>query len=205
MPIFRGSPQLLRGFREGRRDALEQVYRAYVDNIANLVRYGFTVRSTGAVIRGLGFSAHEVADTVQDIFAKSFSETARRSYDGVRDYGPYLYAIARNVIADRLRKTREVPTPWRELEQARELEIEANRPADAWADPAVVAAVREYLGGLNADLRRVHEVRYVEGLSQRVAAGRLGVGVRSIRTLEEQLRKGLRQELRRRQLRPGDG
>src|SRR5262245_53705930 len=119
MPIFRGQPELLRRFREGEREALERVYRTYVDKITNIVRFGFRLADGSGVVSGLGEQGADVADAVQEIFAKSFTEPARRSYDGLREYGPYLYAIARNVIVDRARRVgRELPTPWRELDRA---------------------------------------------------------------------------------------
>jgi RNA polymerase sigma factor (sigma-70 family) len=200
MPIFRSKPHLLLQFREGDRDALEEVYRAYVDRIANVVKFGFRLPNTGAIVAGLGSRADEVADAVQEVFAKSFSRDARMSYDGLRDYGPYLYAIARNVIADRLRHSlRELPTPWHELERARDIELlpnEADPPQ--WADEGLVAVVRAYLASIDDRLRAVHQARYVEGLSQRDAAEQLGISRQNIRTLEERLRAGLREALARR-------
>jgi RNA polymerase sigma-70 factor, ECF subfamily len=193
MPIFRGNSQLFRRFQEGDREALEQVYRAYVDKIANVVRFGFRLPAAVGRVPGLGFQADEVADVVQEVFAKSFSASARAAYDGVRDYGPYLYAIARNAIADRARRTRrELPTPWQELERAREGELEPNDEQPPWADEVTIAAVRDYLGTLDDSLKRLHQVRYVEGLPQREAAERLGISRQTLRTLEQKLREGLR-------------
>jgi RNA polymerase sigma factor (sigma-70 family) len=196
MPIFRGNSQLFRRFREGERDALEAIYLAYVDKIANVVRFGFRLRDGSATVSGLGPRSDEVADVVQEVFAKSFAASARAAFDGVRDYGPYLYAIARNVIADRARRTRrELPTPWQALERAREEELMPNEDQPAWADDATVAVVREYLASLDDELRRLHQARYVDGLSQREAAERLGISRQNLRTLEGRLRDGLRRKL----------
>jgi RNA polymerase sigma factor (sigma-70 family) len=196
MPVFRGNPQLLRLFREGDRDALETVYRTYVDKIANVARFGFRLLDGSATVSGVGSQPDEVAEVVQEVFAKSFAAPVRAAFDGVRDYGPYLYAIARNVIADRARRAhRELPTPWQALERAREDELAPNEEQPAWADEATVAVVREYLGALDDQLRRLHQARYVDGLSQREAAERLGLSRQGLRTLEERLRDGLRRKL----------
>src|SRR4051812_6144779 len=100
MPIFRGKPDLLRGFRAGERPALETVYRAYVDKVTSIIRFGFKLRDGETLVAGLRVDAAETADLVQEIFMKAFGIPARQSFDGLREYGPYLYTIARNVLAD---------------------------------------------------------------------------------------------------------
>jgi RNA polymerase sigma-70 factor, ECF subfamily len=198
MPIFRGNPELLRRFRDGDRDALETVYRAYVDKIANVVRFGFRLPGGAGSVSGLGFSADETADLVQEVFARSFAAGARAAYDGVREYGAYLYAIARNAVVDRARRTRrELPTSWRELERFRDEELEPNDARSPWSDEETIAVVRDYLAALSDDLKRVHQARYVEGASQREAADRLGISRQNLRTLEGKLRDGLRAKLSR--------
>jgi RNA polymerase sigma factor (sigma-70 family) len=197
MPIFRGKPDLLRGFREGDRSALELVYRAYVDKVTGIVRFGFRLPESAVVAAGLRGNASEVADVVQEIFVKAFGRAARASFDGLREYGPYLYAIARNVLADWSRRAgRELPTLASELERASdESWVPSDEELGPWADPSTLARVRGYLEGLDAELRRVHETRYVAGLSQREAADQLGVGRQTLRTLEGRLRSGLRRAL----------
>jgi RNA polymerase sigma-70 factor (ECF subfamily) len=200
MPIFRGKPDLLRGFRAGERPALEIVYRANVDKVTSIIRFGFQPRDGQGTVPGLRVNAAETADLVQEVFAKAFTEPARRSFDGLREYGPYLYAIARNVLADWGRRVgRELPTEQRRLQQ----EVEDSWvPGDdellPWADADTIALVSRYLDGLDDDLRRVHRARFVEGLSQRDAADRLGMGRQTLRTLEGRLRDGLRRALERR-------
>jgi len=197
VPIFRGNSQLFSRFRDGDTEALEQVYRAYVEKIANIVRYGFRLPG-GASVPGVGFQADEIADIVQEVFAKSFSASARAAYDGLRDYGPYLYAITRNVIADRARRARrELPTPWDELERAGDNDLAPSEERPPWADEATIAVVGAYLATLDDGLKRLHHVRYIEGLSQREAAERLGISRQNLRTLEAKLRDGLRAKLER--------
>ena len=198
MPIFRGKPDLLRGFRAGDRPALETVYRAYVDRVTGIVRFGFRLPA-GTMAPGLRVNAGEVADVVQEIFLKAFAARARESFDGIRDYGPYLYTIARNVLADWARRSgRELPTANLELRADQgEGWVPGDEELGPWADDETVALVRRYVEGLEPELKRVHQARFGEGLSQRDAADRLGVGRQTLRTLEGRLREGLKRELQR--------
>jgi RNA polymerase sigma-70 factor (ECF subfamily) len=201
MTVFRAEPGLLARFREGDPAALERVYRAYVDRIGAIVRFGFRLPSQGVAVRGVAETAHDVADLVQEVFVKAFSPSARRAFDGLRDYAPFLFQIARNVVVDWARRRgREIPTAWTELERADELEEAGGEPA--WADEATMAIVQGYIARLDGDLLRVHQVRYCDGLSQRDAADRLGIGRQRLRTLEERLREGLRRELEARRAEP---
>ena len=196
-PSSAGKPSSCLAFAEGIGEALEEVYLAYVDKVSKIVRFGFRLPQGGAVVPGLGWRADEVADIVQEVFARSFSHSARASYDGERDFAPYLYAVARNVLADRARRVgRELPTAWSELLRVREEDLTGNEDESAWADGATIAAVRGYIEELDDSLKQLHEVRYVEGLSQREAAEKLGISRQTLRTLEGRLRDGLRQRLR---------
>lgn len=196
MPIFRGKPELLGRFRDGQRDALEEVYRAYVDKVGQIFRFGFKVPGAAVNVTGLARRPSDVADAVQEVFAKSFGESARRAFDGKRDYGPYLFAIARNLLVDILRKSgHEIPVGPMASEAFESTAVAGDD--EPYADDATMAIVRGYLAGLEGDLKRVHTARYVDGLSQRVAADHLGMSRQNLRTIEGRLRDGLRAELAR--------
>ena len=90
-------------------------------------------------------------------------------------------------------------TPKEELENAQDASIKAIDEGEPWADAATMALVRRYVDALDDPLRRLHRARYIEGLSQRDAADRLGITRQVLRTLEDKLRDGLRSELARRQ------
>ena len=190
MTLFRDRPWLLATFREGDRKALEEVYWAYVDRIERLVQHGFLLTSSGVRVRGL--PADERSDLIQEIFARAFSERARTSYDGLREYGPYLATIARNVLVDHARR------------RGREISLEAvgalpeALPSDEsdHADPATLRVVETYLSQLDPELRAVHEERYVRGRSQYEAAMRLQISRQQLRTREQRLRQGLARALK---------
>jgi RNA polymerase sigma-70 factor (ECF subfamily) len=181
MPIFAKRPGLLRPFSEGVPSALEEVYWFYKDKIEGIVRFGTRRVPTTA----------EIEDLIQEIFTKAFAPRARRAFDGQRPYGPYLFAIARNLLRrwshDMMR---EVPTDWPALCEWLE-QVEATEPP-THADPRMMAVVERFVSTLPPDLRAVHEQRFVRGLSQRDAAEILGIGRQSVRTLEGRLRDELR-------------
>jgi RNA polymerase sigma-70 factor (ECF subfamily) len=198
MPILPKDPALLARFREGDREALEKVYWAYVDRVGRVVRHGFSMmrRDLGGAASGHveGARPDEVADLVQETFLRAFAAPARLAYDGVRDYGPFLTTITRNLLVDRVRRL------GREL-SFDDLDVDwPDAPAEEeapWADEAIMKVVRDYLAGLPDELRGVHEQRYVRGASQEESARLLGLSRQQLRTLEKRLREGLSEALER--------
>jgi RNA polymerase sigma factor (sigma-70 family) len=197
MPVFRGDRGLLDRFRDGDREALARVYGTYVAEVEQILRRGFQISSSGHRVPGVPSTGPDLADLVHDVFLKAFTPAARLAYDGLRDYGPYLFTIARNTLADRARRLgQEVSIDGAALERV----LPAVDPAEAgpWADVATVTAVETYLRSLSDDVRRVHQARFVDGLSQRDAAQSLGLSRQNVRTLESRLVDGLRAHLARR-------
>jgi RNA polymerase sigma factor (sigma-70 family) len=192
MPILRANRDLLDGFRAGKSEALGTVYWEYVRKVERLLGAGFVVRGRGDRVAGACRQPEDLADLVQEVFSRAFSEKGRRGYDGLRDYGPYLYAIARNVLVDWARaRGREIPAPWAELEAAIETAPVQEDDEVPWAEPETMRVVEAYLASLPQDLRDVHRLRHEQGLSQTQAAEQLGVGRQTLRTLERRLRDGL--------------
>jgi RNA polymerase sigma factor (sigma-70 family) len=195
MSLLRTDRRLLDAFRAGAPDALETVYWAYVRKLERLLSAGFELRGQGIRVGGVCRHPEELADLVQEVMVRAFSEKGRRGYDGIRDYGPYLFAIARNVLVDWARaRRREIPAGWQELAAAVEMSPAAEDPSP-WAEPAMVRLVEQYLDGLPPELREVHRLRHEEGLSQTRAAEVLGVSRQTLRTLERRLQEGLAAEL----------
>jgi RNA polymerase sigma factor (sigma-70 family) len=191
MPILRRDRSLLDAFRRGTPQALKTVYWEYVRKVERLLSAGFEIRSRGLRVVGAGSQPDDLADLVQEVFVRAFSAKARLAYDPLRDYGPYLFAIARNALVDWARgKGREILLPLPDVEAAIE-EVAVIDDLPPWANPATVQVVEAYLQGLPSDLREVHRLRYEEDLSQMQVAERLGVGRQTLRTLEGRLRSGL--------------
>lgn len=190
---FEGNRDLLERFRRGERSALEQVYWAYVTRVDRLVRRLLHFHGGTRLV-----AAANVEDLVQDSFTRAFGPAARQAYDGLRDYGPYLLAIVRNIVADMLRlRQREVLAGTAEIEAWLALEdVAAAEDPSSWIDPMTLARVREYLSRLPFDLQSVHHRRYVLDEAQDVAADALGLSRQRLRTLEKKLRLGLIRELK---------
>jgi DNA-directed RNA polymerase specialized sigma24 family protein len=102
--------------------------------------------------------------------------------------------ISLNLLADRLRSWRLEVAARRDL-AALPAPAEPAQPA-LTSDPLMLVGVRTYVAGLPPAHQRVFQVRYVEGLSQRAAARRLGLSHQTLRTLENQMKDGLRLRLR---------
>jgi RNA polymerase sigma factor (sigma-70 family) len=194
MPIFRHDPALLPRFRRGEPDAIELVYRAYVRKVTEIIRFGGWNRRNGSTVSGLATHAEEILDLTQEVFARAFSERARAQYDESRDYGPYLFAITRNVMLDWWRRRgREVAVdPLGPDEQHFQPLPHDGAP---WEEPRTMAIVERYLAALPAELRTLHQLRFVAGRAQADVARAMGISRQTVRTLEARLRDGLRLEL----------
>jgi RNA polymerase sigma factor (sigma-70 family) len=207
VPVFENKRDLLDRFRAGHRDALAAVYEHYVDDVARLVRLGFTVTTVEGPLRVAGAAdvdtEHEV---LQETFVKAFAPAARLGFDGLRPYRPFLVRIAQNVMIDRLRRRRRDPDrPPAEIDDAlgRAVEIEAD-PGDSlhWRQLSSHAAA--FIAGLDDEARRFVALRFEDDLSQEEVAARMGVSRRRVRTLEDRVCRGLERALRERDLWPGE-
>ncbi len=191
--LFGGDRELLDRYRRGDRAVLERVYWAYIDPVERLVSR--CVRAQGSGPRGYSVS---VEDLVQDVFTRAFSEGSRLAYDGIRDYGPYLFTIARNVVVDAFRRRgREVPTDLETLSDRALFDPSGwGAEASLSTDVQILTRVRYYLAQLPPELAAVHRQRFGLGVSQHEAAQALGISRQQLRTLEKKLCDGVARELR---------
>jgi RNA polymerase sigma factor (sigma-70 family) len=188
MSIFRNDPDLLKPFREGDRAALERVYRHYARDIGLVLQQGLR---KFAFAYGHELRSNVVADLTQDTFIKAFSEKGRLGFDGLRDYGPYIATIARNLLTDWLRRNGREES----LKRPEDISsVEVDEPAP-WEDMRTVELVERYLAALDEPLRSVHRLHYGEGRGQEAVADALGLSRQNVRTLLERLREGLRKRL----------
>jgi RNA polymerase sigma factor (sigma-70 family) len=192
---------MLRGFREGQQDALREVYRMHVEDVARHLRHGFSFSSRGRDHRFVGYgSAFELHDVLHETFLRAFEPRARDRYDGIRPYGPYLKAIARNIVLRGFR-AREVSFPAigddvgeASMGHAR-FEADLGSPESLVARDEVRALVQAFLESLEPEERLLLRLRFVDGISQRDVAEKMGLGRQQVRGREERLRKRLVQYL----------
>jgi RNA polymerase sigma-70 factor (ECF subfamily) len=178
--------------RKRDRSALAAVYDGYVEKVARMIRRGCSLRRANGQLGGRVWVAREdLADVVQEVFVKAFSRMARGGHDGGRDYEPYLLMIARNTMIDWARR-RTVTE--RHLDRLRSALPPHHLPAEEpppWEDGRNLAAVERYLTGLTGQLGDLYRKRYLEGRSQEEAAQAMSISRQTVRTLEQQLRRGL--------------
>ncbi len=195
MAVFAGNRALLEAFRRGERAALTTVYFHYVDDIAAIIRHGFSIPARGAHVRGV-IDEQTQRDLVQEVFARAFSPRARDAYDGIRPYRAYLRRIAKNLLIDRARVAGHTVSLDDEDEVASEPE-----PAETELEGAEWRAQRHetvaYVSSLAPELQRLVKLRFEDEMSQEQTAAALGISRRRVRTLEARIQRGLRKALRR--------
>ena len=194
---FSCDPEFLKGFRRGERAVLTRVYAEYVDEVETFVRSFFASQHQRY---RLAFRAVDLEDVVQEIFTRAFSDNARLAFDVDRPYGPYLGTLARNLVVDwtRRRYLKIAVEDVERLAAAPGPEVEP-----PWADAETIQLVNDYIARLEADLREIHELRYVACQTQQEVCQALGLTRQQLRTRETHLRDGLRRALKRAELRPG--
>ncbi len=192
MSFFRNSgPEVLARFRAGDQRLLKDVYSYYADAVSLAV--AATLRRHITSLRGdwTQFRA-EVPDLVQEVFLRAFSSQARRRFDADRLYGPYLKRIARNLVVDVLRQQR--------AKSSRQRSSDFGEPflahqEDVFREESERLTTNYYLSQLPVELRQLHEIINLKGLSERQAAAELGVGRQVVRTLKSKLTTRLRASL----------
>ncbi len=183
---------LLRGFRAGDPAALHTVYRLHAEEIAKQLRFGFSFVARGQTHRFVGYaSAFELHDALHETFRRAFEPAARERYDGIRPYGPYLKAIARNVVLRAFRSREVLFGVDGEGPEVRLVDETSPGPEQAVGQEQIRRLVRRFLDTLEPEARRLVGVRFVDGKSQRDAAVELGLGRQQVRTREAKIRARL--------------
>ena len=175
---------LLQRFRDGDTEALADVYRSHAGVLTRMLR--------AAAFRGQSFaslrSAMELENAIVEVFTRAFEPRARQVYDGVRPYEHFLMGIARNYLLE-LSRNREHPTG---LEVSEELDaalsLEQVDVHELFEDREVSELVRRFRAELGQEEGQLFDLRYVEGLTQNVAADRLGQSRIQLRRREHKLR-----------------
>jgi RNA polymerase sigma-70 factor (ECF subfamily) len=145
--------------------AFRELYDRYAERI-----YGFALRRTGDV------------DAARDLTAETFAQawlSRRRFHDRSGGLcGPWLFGIARNLIAESVRRRRIELAACAKLGMLDRLdEPRATvEPAPAWLDGS-----GDLLGELPEGERHAVELRVVEGLSYDEVAARLETGPGAVR------------------------
>lgn len=194
MTFFDGRRDRLDAFRAGDPATLTELFHAFVDDVASLLRRGFRLDARNLVIRGIADAERE-KELVQEVFLRAFSPRARLAFNGLLPFRPYLLQIARNLLVDEWRKqgNGRVEVSTTELEAAATLEPSAD---DELEDRTLRAATAEWCKALSPELREFVRLRFEVGLSQAALAEQLRVSRRHVRTIEKDVQDGLHAHLR---------
>jgi RNA polymerase sigma-70 factor, ECF subfamily len=129
--------------------------------------------------------ARVAVDEVDDVYQETFMALfqARHTYEGGRPLEPWLFAIARNVAADHLRR-RWSRASWEELT--------ADLPEREGDSPAPAPDVDRLLKRLPPAQREAFAMLKLDGLSLEDAAGRAGISVGALKVRAHRAYKALR-------------
>jgi RNA polymerase sigma-70 factor (ECF subfamily) len=115
---------------------------------------------------------------------------SRKSFKGGSAQA-WLYRIARNTLFDYWRKKSELP-----LTDQSELVVDEQRSAgDAIDTQMEIATLRAALRKLPDDMRNIVELRFIEGLSSKTVAARLGISDGNVRIIQYRALQKLRDYL----------
>lgn len=139
--------------------------------------------------------ASEVDDVVQDVFVR-----LQRGVGALRDeerFGPWVYRVARSAIAESQRARARHPLP-REAPSEEHLAAEVP-PADATdsdaPDARLAAAAAALVDLLPSPYREALVLTEIEGLTQKEAAERAGIGLSGMKSRVQRGRAQLRRWL----------
>jgi RNA polymerase sigma factor (sigma-70 family) len=205
MSLLLDNEAALAAFRRGDRSVLEALYHAHVDEVAILVRRGFFYsRDKQLNVPGIADEQQQY-DLIQETFLRGFSETARRSYNGLSPFRVYLLRIAKNLLIDRLRRrSKEAELPGQKSDGGGGIEDILDKQTPFLPEnPGLLAhrrrqtdAVADFVAGLSIRERDFYQKRYVLEFSQEKTAAVLNLSRRKIRTMEKKLCENLKKYLK---------
>jgi RNA polymerase sigma-70 factor (ECF subfamily) len=155
----------------GDPEAMRFLYLRYADSV-----YGY--------VRGIVRDDHEAEDVTQHVFAKLMTVLPKYERRDV-PFAAWILRVARNVAVDHMRQRRAIP-----CEEVRDPNRGADEPAQHLS-----LTLKEALGTLPDEQRKVVVMRHVFGLSPGEIADQLGKSEPSIHGLHNRGRGALRTAL----------
>jgi RNA polymerase sigma-70 factor (ECF subfamily) len=147
-------------FRAGDSTAMTELYRRYAGAVTTVARSAL-------------WSDDLVADAVQQTFVKAWN--ARDDFDPARPFPPWLYAIARRVAIDIVRRERRRQGPEPKSVDLAVLPVDLS---DVWE----IFEVRAALDELPGDEREVLRLHYFEGRTHGEIAEILGIPLGTVKS-----------------------
>lgn len=164
-----------RASKDGDTAAFEALYRAYVGRI-----HAFAYRRSGST---------DVADDVtSSTFERALRHIGSFRWRG-RGFGPWLFRIASNELAEHYRAERRHAAP------PCDVDVSIGGTEDAILDAADAQVVRGCIGRLRERHQRVIALRYLSGLSSAEAAKAMGIPKATLAVTLHRAIAALRREL----------
>ncbi len=132
----------------------------------------------------------DVDDVVQEVFLR-----LQRGLAGLRDdqrFGPWVYQIARNAIADHRRSAARHPVKDPDATEEAAAPGEAEADDDGRVEKMLSAYVAPFVAMLPSPYREALTLTELEGLTQKDAAAMLGISVSGMKSRVQRGRKMLR-------------
>lgn len=189
---------LLDAFRRGEEAALTKVYLTYTDEVARSLATRVGVRLDSG-LQQARLSPLDLEAAHQETFVRAFRPAARMAYDGLRPYLPYLLRIAHSTAIDLLRSAGKLSREAIPLEEAPEhlhLHAQAPSPEQDVLEVELREVVRHFLERLPPGDRELARLRFIDGLSQEMAAAGLALTRSEVRTRERHIRMAFERHLR---------
>lgn len=146
----------------------------------------------GSSTQAMRLGALDVEDAVQETFLRAFGERARRSYDGLRPFAPWLHALGRATAIDLLRARGKVSRMAIALDpEVLQQRAEGPSPEDAALTTEANGLIAAFRATLDAAEAGLLTLRLLEDVAQESAAPQLGLTRSELRTRERRLREKL--------------
>lgn len=111
-------------------------------------------------VRHMGVPHHDLEDVLADTFTRAFARIDSFNADSGARYVSYLYAVARNLVTDRLRERGRMPETTLLEEAWGEPDATCLAPEDAVVRQDEVARIREAMRRLSASDREIITLSY---------------------------------------------
>ena len=137
-------------------------------------------------------SAADADDVVQEVFLRM-----QRGLSGLRDderFGPWVYRVARNAIADHRRSARRHPIVAEAADRLDEAALDAGDD-DRKVEQDLAAYVAMFVAMLESPYREALTLTELEGLTQKEAAEMLGISLSGMKSRVQRGRERLRKML----------
>lgn len=170
------------GLMANSQDGDQASYRLLLELISPYLR---------ALARRAGIGAEEIEDVVQDVLLTVHA--IRHTYDPKRPFGPWLVAIARRRLVDRLRRRGRISA--RETELIEEHVTFRPEEANFLERDDDARRLRGAISNLPKGQRQAVELLRLQELSLREAAARSGQSETALKVAMHRALKGLRRLL----------